>query len=87
MNLSLDAQIVSSARQRNVNISRAAEDGIARATIAERERLRRLENAEAIAKADACVERHGLPFVKNGKFDGRTSKAHPRATYSFTSPS
>ncbi|WP_455875033.1 type II toxin-antitoxin system CcdA family antitoxin [Rhizobium yanglingense] len=71
--MSLDAQIVSSARQLNVNISLAAEDGIARVIKAERERLRRLENAEATAEADACVERHGLPFVKYGKFDGPLS--------------
>ncbi|WP_267890073.1 type II toxin-antitoxin system CcdA family antitoxin [Rhizobium mongolense] len=84
--MSLDAQIVSSARQ-PMSTSPAPPKRIARAIKAARERLRRLENAETRAEADACVERHGLPFVKYGKFDGSSSTTHPRATYSFTSPS
>jgi antitoxin CcdA len=67
-NLSLDAELVSSARELNINISRAAEDGIARAIKAERERLWRLENAGAIAEANAYVEKHGLPFAKYRQF-------------------
>ena len=37
-NLSLDEDLVSAARALNVNVSRAAEEGIARAIRAERER-------------------------------------------------
>lgn len=67
-NLSLSAELVSSARELNINISRAAEDGIARAVKAERERLWREENAEAIRLENEYVEKHGLPFAKYRQF-------------------
>jgi len=67
-NLSLDAALVASARELDINISRAAEDGIAQAIKAERERLWRLENAEAIAASNAYVEKHGLPLQKYRQF-------------------
>ncbi|AYG57699.1 type II toxin-antitoxin system CcdA family antitoxin [Rhizobium jaguaris] len=67
-NLSLDESLVSEARGLKINISRAAEDGIARAIKAERERLWLLENAEAIEQANAYVEKHGLPFGKYRQF-------------------
>ncbi|MBY4588422.1 MULTISPECIES: type II toxin-antitoxin system CcdA family antitoxin [Rhizobium] len=67
-NLSLDEGLVSQARELKINISRAAEDGIAKAIKAERERLWRIENAEAIAASNAYVEKHGLPFHKYRQF-------------------
>ncbi|MDX3928238.1 MAG: type II toxin-antitoxin system CcdA family antitoxin [Shinella sp.] len=67
-NLSLDAKLVSSARKLDINISRAAEEGIARAVKAERERLWRLENAEAIRLENEYVEKHGLPLAKYRQF-------------------
>ncbi|MBX5205093.1 type II toxin-antitoxin system CcdA family antitoxin [Rhizobium sp. NZLR1] len=67
-NLSLDEGLVSQARDLKINISRAAEDGIAKAIKAERERLWRIENAEAIAASNAYVEKHGLPFRKYRQF-------------------
>jgi len=67
-NLSLDEGLVSDARELKINISRAAEEGIARAIKAERERLWLLENAEAIEQANAYVEKHGLPFGKYRQF-------------------
>ncbi|WP_049735662.1 type II toxin-antitoxin system CcdA family antitoxin [Rhizobium ecuadorense] len=67
-NLSLDESLVSQARDLKINISRAAEDGIAKAIKAERERLWRIENAEAIAASNAYVEKHGLPFAKYRQF-------------------
>ncbi|NLS01922.1 type II toxin-antitoxin system CcdA family antitoxin [Rhizobium sp. P32RR-XVIII] len=67
-NLSLNAELVSSARELNINISRAAEEGIARAIKAERERLWREENAEAIRLENEYVEKHGLPFAKYRQF-------------------
>ncbi|MGG6893238.1 type II toxin-antitoxin system CcdA family antitoxin [Rhizobium sp. BR 315] len=67
-NLSLDERLVSDARDLKINISRAAEDGIARAIKAERERLWLLENTEAIEQANAYVEKHGLPFGKYRQF-------------------
>ena len=67
-NLSLDSELVSSARALKINISRAAEDGIAAAVKAERERLWRLENAEAIRQENEYVEKHGLPLAKYRQF-------------------
>lgn len=67
-NLSLDSELVSRARDLKINISRAAEDGIAAAVKAERERLWRLENAEAIRLENEYVEKHGLPLAKYRQF-------------------
>jgi antitoxin CcdA len=67
-NLSLDSALVSQARELNINISRAAEDGIERAIKSERERLWLLENAEAIRLENEYVEKNGLPFAKYRQF-------------------
>ncbi len=67
-NLSLDSALVSQARDLNINLSRAAEEGIERAVKSERERLWRIENAEAIAASNKYVEEHGLPLAKYRQF-------------------
>ncbi len=67
-NLSLDANILSEARELKLNISRAAEDGIASAIKAEKERLWRIENAEAIRAENEYIEKHGLPLAKYRQF-------------------
>lgn len=67
-NLSLDNELVAQARELNVNMSKAAEEGIARAIKSERERRWRLENAEAIAEANEYVDKHGLPFAEYRQF-------------------
>ncbi|MBB4194066.1 antitoxin CcdA [Rhizobium aethiopicum] len=66
--LSLDESLVSQARELKINISRAAEEGIAKAINAERERLWRIENAEAIRLENEYVEKHGLPLAKHRQF-------------------
>jgi len=67
-NLSLDADLVASARVLDINISRAAEDGLARAIKTERERRWLEENADAIRLENEYVEKHGLPFAKYRQF-------------------
>jgi antitoxin CcdA len=67
-NLSLDSGLMAQARELNINISRAAEDGIERAIKSERERLWRLENVEAIRQENEYVEKNGLPFAKYRQF-------------------
>ncbi|MGO4351630.1 type II toxin-antitoxin system CcdA family antitoxin [Rhizobium sp. RAF36] len=67
-NLSLDANLVASARELDINISRAAEDGLTRAIKAEQERRWLDENAEAIRLENEYVEKHGLPFAKYRQF-------------------
>ncbi|MES5099935.1 type II toxin-antitoxin system CcdA family antitoxin [Agrobacterium sp. BA1120] len=67
-NLSLDSALVEQARELKINISRAAEEGISQAIKAERERVWRLENAEAIRQSNEYVEKHGLPLAQYRKF-------------------
>lgn len=67
-NLTVDDELLTQAKNLNINISRAAEEGIARAVKAERERLWKIENAEAIEAANAYVEKHGLPLAKYRQF-------------------
>lgn len=61
-NLSLDAELIRESRELGLNLSRAAEDGIARAVKAEKERRWLEENAEAMAAYNATVDREGLPL-------------------------
>ena len=67
-NLSLDSELISQARELNLNVSKAAEDGLRLAIKSERERLWLIENADAIAEENAYVEKHGLPFAKYRQF-------------------
>ncbi|MBB4183583.1 type II toxin-antitoxin system CcdA family antitoxin [Sinorhizobium terangae] len=67
-NLSLDGDLLSKARDLKINVSRAAEEGIAQAIKTEREKLWRIENAKAITDANALVEKRGLPLAKHRQF-------------------
>ncbi|MBT9371431.1 type II toxin-antitoxin system CcdA family antitoxin [Rhizobium sp. CSW-27] len=60
----IDSRLLAEANDLKLDVARAAEDGIARAVKAEKERLWRIENAEAIAAANDYVEKHGLPLAK-----------------------
>ena len=63
VNLTLDADIVQTARDLGLNMSRLAEAAIADATKSERNRLWRLENSAAIAQYITEVEREGLALT------------------------
>jgi antitoxin CcdA len=65
---SLDSELVSQARELDIRLSRAAEDGIARAVKAERERRWLEENAEAIRAHNEYVEKHGLLLEEYRQF-------------------
>lgn len=67
-NLTLDARLVARAKDLDVNVSRAAEDGIARAVQAETERLWKIENREAIESWNRYVEENGLPLEEFRQF-------------------
>lgn len=67
-NLTLDAGLIEESRALGINLSRAAEDGIARALKAEKERLWREENAGAIKAFNEWIEREGLPLAKHRMF-------------------
>ena len=63
-NLSIDADLLAEAKALSVNISRAAEAGIAEAVRKEKERAWKEENSEAIAQNNRYFEEHGLPFAE-----------------------
>jgi antitoxin CcdA len=67
-NLSLDARLVTEAKNLDINISRAAEEGIAEAVRQEKERLWKIENRETIEAWNDYVERNGLPLAKYRQF-------------------
>lgn len=74
-NLSLDADLVAEARALDINVSRAAEEGLARAVSEEKARRWKEENREAMESWNAYVEKHGLPLEKYRKqvWQGSTS--------------
>ncbi|MBW9088767.1 type II toxin-antitoxin system CcdA family antitoxin [Rhizobium wenxiniae] len=67
-NLSLDSELLSQARELDINLSRAAEDGIAKAVKAERERRWLEENADAIQAYNEYIEKNGLPLEEYRTF-------------------
>jgi antitoxin CcdA len=66
--VTLDRGLLEEARELELNISRAAEAGLAAAIRAERERRWRRENASAIADYNAFIEANGVPFAEFRKF-------------------
>ena len=63
-NLTLDASLIEEARTLDVNLSRAAEEGLRVAVRQARADRWRAENAEALASSNAWVEQHGLPLAR-----------------------
>lgn len=61
-NLSISADLLAEAKSLSVNVSRAAEVGIADAVRREKERLWKEENREAIERWNRYFEENGLPF-------------------------
>ncbi|PYE46997.1 antitoxin CcdA [Rhizobium sp. PP-F2F-G20b] len=66
--VSLDDKLVAEALELNIDISRAAADGVAKAVKAERERLWLIENADAFQAEREYIEKHGLPLAKYRQF-------------------
>ena len=67
-NLSLNSKLVEQARALKINLSGAAEAGIAEAIAAEKARKWQEENAEAIQSSNEYVEKYGLPLEKYRMF-------------------
>lgn len=63
-NLSLDADLVAEARALDINVSRAAEEGLARAVAQEKARRWKDENHAALESSNEYVRKHGLPLEK-----------------------
>lgn len=67
-NLSLDPALLSEARALNVNLSRAAEEGVRVAVSQARSAAWRAENAAALDSSNAYVEANGLPLERYRQF-------------------
>ena len=63
-NISIDTAIIEEAKEFRIDISEAAEDGIARAIAREKGNRWAAENADVIRTSNDYVERHGLPLEK-----------------------
>ncbi|MGX9573153.1 type II toxin-antitoxin system CcdA family antitoxin [Mesorhizobium sp. f-mel] len=67
VNTSIDSRLIEDAKALGINISRAAEEGIAKAISAEKTR-RWQENRETIESSNDYVRRNGLPLAKYRPF-------------------
>lgn len=61
-NLSLDGALLSEAKALNVNLSRAAEQGVRAAVTAAKTEQWKAENAAALRSSNSYVEKNGLPL-------------------------
>lgn len=67
-NVSLTENLLSEAKALHINISHAAEAGLAQAIAHRRTELWLKENKEAIDSSNAFVDDHGLPLAKYRMF-------------------
>lgn len=63
-NVSLDEALLAEAKALRINVSQAAEAGLARAVAERRAERWREENREALESSNAYVEQHGLPLAR-----------------------
>ena len=67
-NLSLSEPLLERAKQLKINLSQAAEEGIAASVAARSRELWLEENREAIESSNEFVEQHGLPLARHRMF-------------------
>ena len=67
-NLSIDAELLTIAKEVGVNISRSAEVGIQQAVNKKLRELWLQENKEALLSSNAFIEENGLPLEKFRSF-------------------
>ncbi|QKC86036.1 MULTISPECIES: type II toxin-antitoxin system CcdA family antitoxin [Mesorhizobium] len=67
-NLSIDSNLMREAKGLDVNVSRAAEAGIAEAVAAEKTRLWKLENRATMDAWNDYVEKNGIPLDEYRQF-------------------
>lgn len=63
-NISVDTNLIAEAKELEVNVSRAAEEGIAKAVADKKAKRWLAENKEALESSNRYVEKHGLPLSK-----------------------
>ena len=64
VNISIESRLIEEAKELGINISRAAEESIAKAVSEEKSRRWLLENKEAIEGWNEYVRVNGLPLAK-----------------------
>jgi antitoxin CcdA len=67
-NLLIDGELLNAAEHLSIDVSQAAEQGIAQAVRSARERQWLAENREALESYNAYVEANGLPLAKYRQF-------------------
>ncbi|MBM3597709.1 MAG: post-segregation antitoxin CcdA [Alphaproteobacteria bacterium] len=67
-NVSLNGRLLEEARALDINISRAAERGLALQIAEARAKAWKAENRAAIEASNAYVEKHGLPLARHRRF-------------------
>jgi antitoxin CcdA len=67
-NLSIDSNLMREAKGLDVNVSRAAEAGIAEAVAAEKTRLWKLENRATMDAWNSYIEKNGIPLEEYRQF-------------------
>ncbi len=67
-NLTLAVDLVVQARALGINVSQAAEVGIAAAVARRRQERWLAENADALQSSNQFVEQHGLPLTRYRNF-------------------
>lgn len=67
-NVSLAEPLLAEAKELRINVSQAAEAGLAKAVAEKRAERWLQENREAIESSNAYVEKHGLPLEKYRMF-------------------
>lgn len=67
-NISLDGSLLAEAKALGINLSRAAEQGIAEAVRQKRGEVWLAENGAALDSSNAHVEAHGLPLTHLRQF-------------------
>jgi len=68
VNLSVNAALLQEAKSFKINLSQAAERGIAATLSESKSEQWKRENAEAIESSNTYVEKHGLPLAKYRQF-------------------
>jgi antitoxin CcdA len=67
-NVSLNTRLLKEAKALKINVSRAAEQGLAAQIAEARAKAWKAENREAIQAANKYVEKHGLPLGRYRQF-------------------
>ncbi|MEP4199178.1 MAG: type II toxin-antitoxin system CcdA family antitoxin [Aliishimia sp.] len=67
-NLSLDSLLLAEAKDLNINLSRAAEEGVRAAVAVAKAQQWQDENAAALESSNSYVEKHGLPLDRFRQF-------------------